>query len=414
MFFRFISACAVLISMAAAPAAAQMIGGDITLRDQNREGDLRVIAGDFTYTGRLGGDLSVIGGDITVDAVIGGSASIVGGNVELSGETGRGLHVASGVAEIDASIGGDADIAAGVIRVRGAVVGDLKAAGAVVTVGETAHIGGRLHGAGERLSIAGRVEGGARIRAEEVTVSGVIRGDIDAEANSFTIAPGGRIEGALRLRGAAAPVIAEGAEVTGEIDYAYADVFRHARGMRDINVRIPFMPSIRALSVPITFSAFLLGLLACLVAPRGVARIASEFRRRPFASGVVGLAVFAFSPVLLVALVVLLAITVIGVFLIPVLVIGWPLMLFLSFAFGGVAVGDLIFNRRPETPLGLGLRAVSLLVVLVAVAALGVSPFLGFTAGLILMCIGLGAWIFAMGKRNGAAASEPAPAPAAA
>ena len=46
------------------------------------------------------------------------------------------------------------------------------------------------------------------------------------------------------------------------------------------------------------------------------------------------------------------------------------------------------------------MRAVSLLVVMGVIFALGVVPGLGATLGVLLLCVGLGAWILAIGYRG--------------
>ena len=103
-------------------------------------------------------------------------------------------------------------------------------------------------------------------------------------------------------------------------------------------------------------------------------------------------------------LTVLLAITVIGAVPIPFLwILFWPFLL-LCLGMGALAVGDLIFNRNPDVPLGLGMRLLSLLLVLAASVALGVIPGLGAIVGLILVFIGFGAWVLALGGND-----QPAP-----
>jgi cytoskeletal protein CcmA (bactofilin family) len=412
-----IMAMGLAISIATGAAGAQVIGGEVEI-DGSRD-DVIFLGGDMSVRGEILGDISAVAGDGQVDANVHGSVHFFGGDVRIRGTVAEEVEIAGGDIEIDADVGGEVSAAGGDVSVRGSVGGQLSAAGGNVeisaTVQDRVHLAGGYVGvypesmfrngaeiAGGEVELHGTIDGEVEIEGGEVTLAGTIRGDVEVLAEEVYILETARIEGRLDVRGPAEPVIADGAQ-TGEYNYTYQSFNFGAKHWDDIHFDIdgPW----ELIGAPFAFfgiavpgAALLLGLLAVLMTPRGVSRIARTFRRKPLVSGFLGFISFALSPVVMVILTVLLAITVIGIVLIPFMwVLFWPFLL-LCLALGAFAVGDLVFNRRPEEPLGLGMRLLSLLVVLAVSVALGAIPGLGAILGLVLVFIGLGAWLMSGGE----------------
>ena len=405
------------ISMTGA-VSAQVIGGEVEI-DGSRD-DVNFLGGDMSVRGVIDGDISAIAGDGHIDAEVRGSVHFFGGDVYVGGVIDGDLEIAGGDIGIDSQIGGDVGAAGGEIGVSGTIGGSLSAAGGLVrvdaTVGEDVELAGGqvvvspesvfgsdLQVAAGEGELAGLVGGDAEIEGREITISGVFSGDVEIQAEEVYVLDSARIDGTLSVRGPNQPVIASGAQI-GESEYEYEAFNFGAKHWDDIDIDIdgpweligaPF--AFLAFAIP--GSALLLGFLAVLMTPTGVSRIARTFRRKPLVSGLLGFISFALSPIALVVLTVLLAITVIGAILIPFLWLLLTPFLLLCLALGAIAVGDLVFNRTPEAPLGLGMRLVSLLVVLAVSVALGAIPVLGAIVGLILVFIGLGAWFLSGGEK---------------
>lgn len=183
----------------------------------------------------------------------------------------------------------------------------------------------------------------------------------------------------------------------GELTYVEAPFIEDNHSRSDVS--LSFMPSPWAVGGVLGASAFMLGFLASVIAPRGVAGVALAFRRRPWVSGFLGLVVLAMSPVLIATLMVLLLITIIGIPLAVLLVLAAPILYFLAFAFGGVVIGDAVLNRSGGRA-GLGLRITSLFLAIIAIIALSAIPWLGFVVLPLVLCIGLGAWTLAIFGRE--------------
>ncbi|CAN0331634.1 unnamed protein product [Chrysoparadoxa australica] len=102
---------------------------------------------------------------------------------------------------------------------------------------------------------------------------------------------------------------------------------------------------------------------------------------------------------MMLVLIVLLAITLIGALLIPFIALAIPIIYFLAYVFGGVVIGDLIFNRSGGQA-SFAIRAVSLLAVMLVIAGLHVVAPLGWIVGLIVTFIGFGVWTLALFDRQ--------------
>ncbi|MBO6766500.1 hypothetical protein [Maricaulis sp.] len=425
-----IMALGLAITAMTGAAGAQVIGGEVEIDGSGN--DVVFLGGDMTVRGNVQGDISAIAGDGRIDADVTGSIHFFGGDVYIRGSVGEDIEIAGGDVEVDANVAGDVSAAGGDVRIGGTIGGELAAAGGNVeieaTVGDMVQLAGGYVGvhsdavfadglevAGGEIEIAGTVRGDVDIEGSEVTLSGLIDGDVEILAEEVYILDSARVTGEISVRGPSQPVVASGAQI-GTVDYEYEPFNFGAKHWDDIDIDIdgpweiigaPF----EFLGLAVPGAALLLGALAVLMTPRGTARVARTFRRKPLVSGFLGFISFALSPVFLIIMTVLLAITVIGALLIPIMLVLYLPFLLLCLALGALAVGDLVLNRKPEQPLGMGMRLLSLMLVLAVSAALGAVPVLGALVGLLLMLIGLGAWLMSLGRENGQTAPAAAISP---
>ncbi|WP_417489300.1 hypothetical protein [Maricaulis sp.] len=416
--FKQIMAAGLACVALASAGTAQVIGGEVNINGSGD--DIHFLGGELNIRGEIDGDIFAVAGDGRIDADVHGDVEFFGGDIDLSGVVDGSVEIAGGDVNIVARIGGELNAAGGDVNIAGETGGELNAAGGSVRI--AANVGGDLRAAGGEVIIesgtviagdsrvvAGSVEflgtahGDTDIEGGHVSLAGVFDGDVDVRAEEVTILSTARIAGLLTVRSPVEASIADGA-VIGAVDYEYEMFNFGAKHWDDID--IDFDGPWGVIGAPFRFvggafagSAFLLGIIAVLIAPRGVSAVAAAFRRRPLSSGVIGFISLAMSPVVFVMITILLALTIVGALLIPLLWLLYFPVLFLAFAFGGVAVGDMVFNRK-SGELGLGMRALSLLLVMAVIFALGVVPGLGATIGVLLLCVGLGAWILALGHRS--------------
>ena len=401
-------------------ANAQVIGGDLNINGSSD--DVHFFGGQMRISGEIDGDIFAISGDGEIDATVNGSLEVFGGDLELHGLVMGDVDLAGGDIEVTAEIRETINVGGGSLQISGPVHGELNAAGGSVeissTVGDDANIAGgyiRLTDAssiagrteiiGAEVHLDGRFEGRLSIEAEEVVLSGRFLDEVEVLAEVVRVEAGAEFSAPLRVRGPSEPLIEDGAAIA-DLSYQEEGFNFGARHWNKVDFHID--GPIKLMGSPEKFLgatfyglSFLLGFFAVLLTPRGVNKITQTFRARPIASMVLGFVAVPMSVVAMVMLTVLLALTIIGI---PLILLVWPLypwVMLLGFALGGIVVGDLIFNRsHAERGLGLAMRALSLLVVLVAVFALSQIGAIGIPAVFLTWSAGLGAWILSFGNKN--------------
>lgn len=415
MFIRTLLLAVGLAVIPGVAAQAQHFGGHVEFHNIDRDTELTVIAGAAEVSGRIRDDLTVYGGEITIDAEVDGDSSIAGGEVTVSGHTRGDAEIAGGSVEISMNIDGDADFAGGFVTYAGTVGGNLDSAAGILEISRDAIITGNSDLAGQELILRGTFLSDVDIFAEEVVLEGTFNGDLEIEAERLTITDTAVITGRIEYEGPREARVAEGATLANPVEYSHRDIRIDwdERHFDHINLDLDIIPATPVfIGLGIAFD-FLLGLLALTFMPRGVARVSRKFSERPLLSAVLGIVLFPMGwVILLMAGIVLLAITLVGVLLIPFWVTFAVLVLMLAYPLGCIAVSDFVLKRTGIAKTGTGVRILGLLVTLILVAALWVVPPLAIIAGFILSWIGLGGWMFAAfgNKDDAPPAADPAAA----
>lgn len=381
---------------------AQTIGGHVELNGIDRDNDLKVLAGSIEVTGRVGGDVALAGGNVEVDLTIDGDAQIAGGNVEALGQTSGDAAIAGGSVHIRMDIGDDADFAGGYVTYAGTVGGGLEVAVGDFELLPDATITGRARMTGREIELEGTLLDSVEILAEEVVLGGRIEGDVEIESRRLSILDGAVINGTIHHTGPLEAEIAAGAQLASPISYTFGEFeFEWEEDAEDFqrlaSLVEDVVPPAEFFLLILGGFSFLLGLIAMSFMPNGVGRLSRKFRQNPFVAPLIGLFMLPMGwLILMIAGTLLLALTVVGIPLVPFWWLFGVFVLLLAFPLGAIAVGDLIFNRANRPNPGLGLRLLSLFVIVMLASALwAVVPPLGLIAGLLLSWIGLGAWSFA-------------------
>lgn len=269
------------------------------------------------------------------------------------------------------------------------------------------------------VEVAGRIEGDVSLFDGELELAGVIDGDLVLFGGELAIREGALISGDcisfgghVNDVGGRASCAEPGSDILGNIRPVQPPVrpeVPEAPEFPRVEVRGPSLASsvghffLRVTEV--VGRSLLLGLLALVVAavfPRQLSQVSDTVQRRPVASGAVGLLTAVAAPSLIVLLLLLLAITCVGillypaVFLLAVAVLAAALMGWIALGqrFGRWLVESLnLKSRRLTVTAALG---TTLLTLFLGVVGL-IPPFMfgeGFGATLLaglLACVGLGA-----------------------
>lgn len=306
------------------------------------------------------------------------------------------------VAETD-TVDDDVTITGGNARVDGVIQGDLAVMGGMVEVkgvvaGDAAVMGGNL-------DIAGSVQGDAAVFGGNIVHRGIIKGDMLIVGGTATLDSGSVIEGDIQTIGGSLNTD-ENATVLGEIESIESEALREIIPRVGRIFRWPrLIPAHdifpRLFFVLASLVMFLMNLLVVLIFPAAIDRIVEKLQNNIWISIASGIGVeILYLPILL-----LFAVSVIGIPLIPV----FALAVFLSIIFGFAALSLLVGQRVVN---GFGWKITSragtfslgwlaLMAIPIIVFIIGPPIFvLGCIILYVTLTIGLGGTAYALIKRK--------------
>ncbi|MDP2079705.1 MAG: hypothetical protein U0934_09820 [Pseudotabrizicola sp.] len=260
-------------------------------------------------------DLFMAGNRVVVAAPVAGAAHLVARRVTVEAAVAGDLFAAGYRVEVSGVVGGDATVM-GYEVITGSVTGNLRAAGSEVTIGS---VGGYALITGADVRLTGAITGDAVLVAEEIefgtgsTVAGTLK--IYAESPSSIVVPA---------------TVAPAARVTilQRTDHDRADWSR----------MVPATPSLGQVIGGFLMSVLISGLIATMViaiAPNAVQswrELALAHPGRAIWSGFLVTSALAGSGFVLM-------LTIIGVFLLPVMLIVTAMAIFAGYALGSYVLG---------------------------------------------------------------------------
>ncbi|MFW2405220.1 MAG: hypothetical protein ACN4GT_10670 [Gammaproteobacteria bacterium] len=347
----FLTLC--LIALGTSVGVAQETGDAVVIRDVSNK-DLYAAGRSVDVQAVVKGDVVAAGEQVTVSGAVTDDVIAAGRNVSVSGPVGDDVRLVGQTVTVSRSVAGHAVIAGSEVFLE---------SGSAIT--DWAWV------AGGRVTIAGSVGDELKVAAGEFTLTGTIDGDAYVVGDRILIEDGAVINGSLTWRGNNEPVISDDAVIRGEV--------------------IAGPPIEEAEEPGFGFSLYMaLTLLIAAGALYTVLRSACEdwvkrVQSRPGWSLLLGLAVFATTPVLII----ILFVSGIGALLGVVLLLTYVLALVVGLLTGIVAAARLGLKwlRRDEEPsLGLVWAAIALVALLLAIA----GPVAAFI-NTFLMFVGLGA-----------------------
>ena len=377
---RFGAAALFAVLIATGPAIAAIAPSIVTTdlfivgEDEPVAEDVYVAATSGRVDGVIDGDLVIAAGDLTITGTV----------------TGDVISLTSGVVHLEPGgvVEGSFRAVGPQIQIDGDVRGDLFATGIAVAVGSTGTVERDVIMFGGTLAIDGTVGRDVRGRMVSTDVSGSVGRDIDIAVERLSIPSGATVGGDVLYRSVNGADIASGT-VDGQI------VVLPAQSNFVFGV-------ILALANFIGFLAFIVAGIAPLWLFRGTGEAAiGAIRHNPLKSFLVGLGAMVGGPVLIL----LLAVTLVGLPLAAVLFIA----MLLAFAFGPIpavgAAGELLLRRKGGIFGGFVVGAV--------LWRLGIwlIPILGALLYLIGLIWGVGGWVLGGWRTRAARTTGTPPVP---
>ena len=327
---------------------------------------------------QLGDDKIVTGSSAYIRDSIVGDAIVAGGDVDFLGATGGDYLGAGGKQNISGTIHGSLRAAGGSVETRATVDRNATLAGGKIIVDSGAVIGQNAYITGGEVQVNGIVRGGLVVSAGSVTLNGVVGHDVMVTGGELRVGPSAQIAGALRYRVRANKVhIDSAARITGTVT---ALPIESEWGLR----RWLWM-----------LGVLIAGAAVVALFPSFTAGVAGLVPRRPVLAVAVGLVAAIVAPIVMI----ILAITFVGLPLALIASAIWLVLVFLGDVPVAVWVGRRLLGTRQASP-RYGV-VVAYLVGGVIFLIVGLIPVIG---KLVVMCaavVGLGAILIqAWGSRN--------------
>jgi cytoskeletal protein CcmA (bactofilin family) len=344
--------------------------------------------GTVLVQGQVGRDLYVAGGTVDVAAEVDGDVIAAGGQVTVDRDVRGDVLAAGGNVAIRARVGDDVRAAGGNVTVSGAVADEVVLGGARVLLAQSAQVGGRARLAGNTVQVAGRIDQGLKAAGTRIEISGRIAGDVELYADEIEIAPGASIGGDLVYYGREQARIAEGARIAGTVTRHRVDVGEDfGEGLETVGA---------AARIGLYVSLMLTGIVLFLLFPTGSVAAARTIGAAPWAALGLGFAVLVATPFL----VLLLLVSLVGVWLGLALLALYFVLLLVGFLTGILYVGDRGLRwvgRAADASKGWYLLAIVLALLVLWLVRL--IPVLGTVAVFALLLFGLGATTLFLWRR---------------
>jgi hypothetical protein len=350
-----------------AGASEYRSGNDVALGStESFTANVYIAARRVMFDARTTKDLNVAAANARIGGTVGGSVNVLAGSADITGSVGGSVHIAGGVVDVSGTIDGDLLVAGGNVRLtsQGTVRGDLIVTGGTITTQGT---------------VDGSVYGGVM----NFTIDGPVGGDVHLQANDLNLSSDARISGELRYQSTQDADIDNPAAISGQVtrtnDAPWQGVDNGA--MRPLGLLMR------------TAWALVLGAAIVALAPRLATRIAehAEPFLRPMVLGIVALV-----GIPLAAIIALL--TVVGIPLGLLLMVGVALAMYLSQIFIGVTLGRYVLPRSwRDGSRGFTLLAMTIGVLVIAGLRMVPVPYVSGAVALIVAIWGLGASIQIVG-----------------
>lgn len=302
--------------------------------------------------GTVNGDVFCAGQNITINATVNGDVICAGMDVQINGTVNGSVRAAGQTVILSANVSRNASLAGSIVRTDASskVLGDLEAAGSTLTLN-------------------GAVTRDADIAGSALSINGPIGRDVQAASKSLNLQSGANITGSLTYYSDATLSRDGGANVSGTITKQQPVKYHQDRQQNP------------AFSAFMSFLMLLtLGFALIALWPRRMKNLTDLAITKPLMTVAIGLAACIGVPVVII----LSFVTMVGVFVGITLLLGWIVVMILSFALASYYAGRLVLWRMPQYPFVVMLTGV------VVVSILTIIPIVNVITIIAVMLLGSG------------------------
>ncbi len=324
---------------------------------------------------RFAGDLYRAGAEVRVDDANVEDLYAAGETITVDTNVRESVHAAGRQIRVNRLVGDDVYAAGYAVDIAGAVSGDVTAAGYRVELGPDGSIGQDALLAGRRVLIRGPIAGDANLAGETVEISGPISGSVEIRASEIRFTDDARIDGTLSYWSPNEIEVPAAVIPAGRITAHLVEEMGSRRTM------------VGALIGSLIFF-LVIGAIFALLFPRMLMRAQTKFSERPWACLFLG---FATTSALFGAIAVL-AMSIIGIPLVPLLLLALPFALAAGYLTSAYLLGHRVLKLfRFESDTG---RLSSLFAVIAGIIVLLIVtliPILGWVIVVLATVLGMGA-----------------------
>lgn len=155
---------------------SKAVGNLEILRDTTVNGDVTLNMGELNVLGRINGNVNSNMGQVNIDGEVSGDVETNMGQVVVNGNVGGNVRARMGEIIVDGSVGANLISDMGAIRVGGAVGGDI------------------VSGVGDLL-ITGAVAGDVNSKAGNLFINGIVEGDVTLDQGVVELGPNAIVSG---------------------------------------------------------------------------------------------------------------------------------------------------------------------------------------------------------------------------
>lgn len=303
--------------------------------------NITVDAGEVVKNLYTAGNIISINGEVQKDLYAAGNVITVGNNVEDN------VCAFGGTVIIKGDVGGNVHSAAGSIIVEGNIAEDLFVVGGSILISKSATIGGDLVIGGGTVEIEGPVVGKVLIGGGDVTINSKIGGLVKITADKVNIGEFAEIEKDMKYTSPREAKIHDDAKILGKIDFDKRAV-KDADKSYAAKVLFSILSAFFLLKL-VTYIA--VGLVLVHFLKRMMKAIVMESLANPWGSLGRGLAALFLTPIVGI----ILAISVIGLYLAGLLTIIYVLLIMVSSIMANIVFGSWflkIFKKKKEYRVG--------------------------------------------------------------
>ncbi len=346
----------------------------------------------------VGGDLFLSQPAAAVEA--GKDAFAIGFSTLLSGTVADDSHAVGMSVEVDADTAGDLYAVGGSVAIRGDVGSDLTLTGGTIRTHASSTTGENARISGGSVIIDGPIEGALIASGGEVTLNAPIGGDAFVSAGRIRFGPNARVDGQLTYSTVDPIDVPETVADPARVTFQRSEL----RGIeRTKDWDWPEGPDMEVGTGAIlgalaaTIGSFLLvGGVFLAFAPELVSRLRKGIVQRPGKTAMTGLIGLS----MLFGSVPILAMTLIGIPLVPLAVLAIMIVWFLGYVLGAYSLGmgvarSVGMEEDPSIATRLGVLAATALVA----ALLNFIPILGWLVNFLIVILGAGSMTYALFER---------------